>query len=137
MIRAVLDTNVLVSAVLNNGHPRQIVDRFGAGRFTLLVPPHVWSEFERTVSRASVRTRLRYDAMSVTALIRNARCTISESPSPSATATHPEDDLVLAQTLGCGASVLVTGDRALVRIQAFDGVTVLTPRDFLELLDSE
>ncbi len=52
-------------------------------------------------------------------------------------ATHPEDDLILATALSGQADYLVTGDRQLLNLGSYQGVTILTPRSFLELLTSE
>lgn len=49
-------------------------------------------------------------------------------------ATHPEDDLILATAVSSGAAYLVTGDRRLRAVGAFQGVTLLSPREFSELL---
>jgi len=49
-------------------------------------------------------------------------------------ATHPEDDLILATAVAGEASYLVTGDRKLRAVGAFQGVTILSPREFLARL---
>lgn len=48
-------------------------------------------------------------------------------------ATHPEDDLVLAAAVSTAADYLVTGDRQLQRLGSYQGVTILSPSDFLAL----
>jgi hypothetical protein len=50
------------------------------------------------------------------------------------TATHPEDDLILATALSVGVDYLVTGDSKLQRLRSYQGVTILSPRAFLEAL---
>ena len=52
-------------------------------------------------------------------------------------ATHPEVDFILAAAVTSGASYLVTGDRKRRAIAAFQGVTILNPREFLGRLESE
>ena len=52
-------------------------------------------------------------------------------------ATHPEDDLILATAVASGAHYLVTGDRKLRTIQSYQGVTIVSPREFLALLERE
>jgi predicted nucleic acid-binding protein len=49
-------------------------------------------------------------------------------------ASHPEDDLVLATAVSGGAGYLVTGDRQLLRLANYEGIIILTPRDFLATL---
>ena len=50
-------------------------------------------------------------------------------------ATHPQDDLVLAAAVSAGADYLVTGDRKLLSLGRYLGVTIVSPRTFLTLLE--
>jgi predicted nucleic acid-binding protein len=50
-------------------------------------------------------------------------------------ATHPEDDLTLATAVSAAADILVTGDRQLRKLGSFQGVTILSPAEFIRLLD--
>lgn len=52
-------------------------------------------------------------------------------------ATHPEVDLVLAVAVSARADYRVTGDRQLRRLSTYGGVRILSPREFLHLLESE
>lgn len=52
-------------------------------------------------------------------------------------ATHPEDDLILATALSAKADLLVTGDRQLQKLGTFHGVTILSPAEFIDLLDQQ
>lgn len=50
-------------------------------------------------------------------------------------ASHPEDDVVLAIAVSAAADYLVTGDRQLQRLSSYQGVKIVSPRDFLTLLE--
>lgn len=52
-------------------------------------------------------------------------------------ATHPEDDLILAAAVSARADYLVTGDDQLQKLGGFEGVKIVSPREFLRLLDDE
>jgi predicted nucleic acid-binding protein len=52
-------------------------------------------------------------------------------------ATHPEDDLVPASAVSAGVDYLMTGDRQWQRLGSYEGVRILSPREFLKLLESE
>jgi predicted nucleic acid-binding protein len=49
-------------------------------------------------------------------------------------ATHPEDDLVLATAVSGGAQFLVTGDHRLLALREYEGVVIVSVREFLALL---
>lgn len=52
-------------------------------------------------------------------------------PVPVSACDDPDDLKFLACALGGGASLVVSGDRALLRASGFQGVEVVTPRDFV------
>jgi predicted nucleic acid-binding protein len=52
-------------------------------------------------------------------------------------ATHPEDDVMLATAISGGVDNLVTGDRRLREVGSIEGIAILSPREFLDLLTSE
>jgi predicted nucleic acid-binding protein len=52
-------------------------------------------------------------------------------------ATHPEDDLIVATALSAKADYLVTGDRKLLELGTYAGITFVSPRGFLDHLDVE
>ena len=45
----------------------------------------------------------------------------------------PDDNRILAAALDSGCSVLVTGDADLLTLKKFQTVSILTPRQFLEI----
>ena len=51
-------------------------------------------------------------------------------------ATHPEDDLILSTAVSAQADYLVTGDRDLQALGSFRGVTIVSPRQFLAILQA-
>ena len=54
----------------------------------------------------------------------------------SGVATHPEDDQILATAVSAQAEYLVTGDKKLQQLGAYQGVRVFAPRAFLDLLEA-
>jgi predicted nucleic acid-binding protein len=47
-------------------------------------------------------------------------------------ATHSEDDLILATAVSAEADYLVMGDRKLQDLVTYEGVTIASPRQFLD-----
>jgi predicted nucleic acid-binding protein len=50
-------------------------------------------------------------------------------------ATRPEDDLTLATAVSAEADYLVTGDRQLLALADYEGVQIISPREFLTILE--
>lgn len=142
MIRAVLDANVYASGVLGldqgRSTPGAILRSWYTGSFELITSDTLIAEIQRTLINpyfsACVSSRV-YD-LTMSALEQQAtRAEISVVISD--VATHPEDDLVLAAAVSAHADYLVTGDRQLQALTAFRGVTIVSPRAFLEILEQE
>jgi len=51
-------------------------------------------------------------------------------------ATHPEDDLVLATAASAHADYLVTGDGKLQSLVSHEGTKIVSPREFLGILEA-
>lgn len=55
----------------------------------------------------------------------------------SGVATHPEDDLILATAVSGRVDYLVTGDLKLQGLGSYQGVRILSPRAFVDVLERE
>lgn len=128
-MRVLLDTNVLVSAVLFGGLPRRLLDAALQGRFVLVTGVELLDEFEDVLL-----DRFGFDR-SAARLVRAEMDTIAELAQPRdlpPVSRDPDDDLVLATADAGAAEVIVTGDKDLLVLEAHRGVPILTPRQFTE-----
>lgn len=142
MARVVLDVNVNVSAVVGPlGHPRQVVEAWRADRFTHLTSEHIISHTTRKLRLPRIA---RYHGLPdralrlVEATLREHTTLVPLAPDDIVPITgDAEDDAVLATARLGRAEYLVTGDRGLLALGTYEGVTIVTPRRFVELLDQE
>ena len=49
----------------------------------------------------------------------------------------PKDDMVFECAVLAGASIIVSGDKDLLAVKTYEGIRVLTPREFLQQLESQ
>ena len=136
MIVVVLDTNVLVSGFLSErGIPGQIIDRWRAGEFAVIISEPVLDEFMRTLLQPYFQQRLtREQIAGALFLLRIVGIETRLTAEVHGVASHPEDDLILATAVSAKADFLITGDRQLQKLQSYEGVSILSPRAFLEVL---
>lgn len=133
-MRAVLDPNVLVSAVLSpGGTPANLLRDWRAGRFELIVSPQLLDELSRVLAYPKIRRRVPEDPATrlVASLERRARLLPDRTTSPIASA-DPDDDYLLALAHAARA-VLVSGDRDLLQLE--DRFPVMAPVSFLHWLE--
>ena len=142
MIKAVLDTNALASGFRGVRNPistpGQIIQAWKTGRFELMVSEHVLDELRRTFATRYFTRHLSAELIADALRSLEAEATVTPITVPvHGVATHSEDDLILATAVSANANYLVTGDGPLQALGAYQGVTILSPRTFLLLLQSD
>ncbi len=136
MITAVFDTNVLASGLtIRGGVPDRLLRAWLSDQFELVVSEHILTELERTFHKPYFRARLtsRQIARNL-ALLRRRASIVTVTAVVQGVATQPEDDWVLAAAVSFQADYLVTGDKKLQQLGAYQGVAIMSPRAFLAIL---
>ena len=140
MIRAVFDTNTLASGfVTPGGVGDQLLQRWLLGHFELVVSEEIVDELIGVFAKPYFRARMsdRQAAENI-ALVRRRATLMAITVRLSGVATHPADDVVISLAVSAQVDYLVTGDRRFREtIGTYEGVTLITPRDFLTILDAE
>ena len=142
-IRAVVDTNVVVSGLLSpSGRPARVIRAAGIS-FRLVWSPGVVAECLRVidyprVARVLKQARRHEQAREVVRALAAGADMVAEEmlPRVAVVKADPDDDLLLATALAGGASVVVSGDRRqLLSLGEFGGVRVIDPATFLIEID--
>jgi uncharacterized protein len=139
MTRAVLDSSVLVSAFLKPGSlPATLLARAREGAFSLVLSSYVVQETAAVLARPKLWTSRGYTSEEVARYCRDLLAVaelVGELPDVDAVPDDPKDNPVVATAVAGQADYLVTGDRAhLLPLGEYQGVRMLSPRAFLELL---
>jgi len=133
--RAVLDTNVLVSALISpGGVSAQLLLELRMGAFELVVSPLVLAELREVLARDKFR---RYvtdaEADAYVELVRaEAVVRVDPEPSPTPIGTDPDDEFLIDLARDARADALVTGDSRLLELRTV--ISVMGPAEFLETL---
>lgn len=137
-MRIVLDSSTLVSAFLSPiGSPAGLLARAGEGAFTIYVSTEILTETARALSRKRITDRYAHGPEDVerfvTVLAQTAEL-VSDLPEVRAVSRDPNDDVIIATAVAAKADYLVTGDNDLLVLGEYQGVRIVTPRQFLDLL---
>ena len=140
-LKVVLDTNVLVSGLISNqGPPRQIVDAWLEGRFTLVTSLYLVEELAHVLTYPRIAERIRLDEPEVdtilAALLSEAEMAPGELELPGVT-RDPKDDPVVACAVEGDAGYIVSGDQDLLVLGEYEGIEVVTPRRFVEIVGED
>jgi putative PIN family toxin of toxin-antitoxin system len=144
-MRAVIDTNVWVSAVLNpHGAPAQVMDAFRQARFVVVLSQPLLDELQQVLARPRLMRRLAYNTQMVQELVDllRTRAVWVEIHGDVSWCRDPHDNMVLETAVLGGADYLVTRDDDLKRdpelIQKMSerGIQVASVQQFLDRLGS-
>jgi len=133
-VRAVLDPNVLISALLSRkGAPAQVLLRWLAGEFELIVSRELLDELARALDYPKLRSRVPADdATAFVSLLRDAAQVATDPVQRPSRASDPADDYLLALA-EAEQAVLVSGDKHLLTLAP--ELPVTSARAFLDTLD--
>lgn len=133
-MRAVLDPNVIISAVLSSkGAPAEILRAWLDGAFELVVSPLLLEELERALGYPKLRQRVSaMEAAELLNLLRRAASNESDPPPAPARAPDPGDDYLIALAEVTRAR-LVSGDAHLLGLAA--QLPIESPAAFLKRID--
>jgi len=140
VLRAVLDANVYVSAVIRpEGPPGQIIERFlRDAAFEIVVSSAIVEEVLRALAYPKVRKHIRGNAdpqLWFEDIVVLAQFSAGEYEVRSVS-DDPDDDKYIAAAIESRAAFIVSGDPHLLTIKEYEGLRFVSPRAFLRLLGS-
>lgn len=141
MIRAVVDTNTLISGIISPlGAPAEIMRRWQQGDFLLLTSPVLLEELRRVLKYPRIASRLGWSSETRRRFLESFETltlvTAGTLSLPGVT-RDPKDDAVVACAIEGQAAFVVSGDRDLLVLATYRGVRMVTPREFLVLLKEQ
>jgi putative PIN family toxin of toxin-antitoxin system len=135
-VRAVLDPNVIISALLSpGGAPAKVLRAWIDGTYGLITSELLLGELERALGYPKLRKRIdeQEAAELVELLRREAELFDDPDAAPAVSSPDPGDNYLIALAAAARA-VIVSGDGHLLGLA--DRLPVYSPADFLALLDS-
>jgi putative PIN family toxin of toxin-antitoxin system len=132
-VRAVLDPNILISALLSRcGAPAEILARWLAGEFELIVSELLLKELERALSYPKLRRRIAPgDAAAFVTLLRKSAAVAADPEIAPRRSPDSGDDYLLALA-EAERAVVVTGDAHLLGLP--DRFPIFSARGFVDAL---
>lgn len=137
-MKAVLDTNTLVSSLFNTSTPPALaVDAWRAERFELILSAGSLAELEDVLGRPEIAPYVRRPQEWIAEFRRRLRerGSFVEPADVTVVTADPDDDVILGTAIAGDADVIVTGDKHLLALEGYQGIQIVTPRRFLDLLD--
>jgi uncharacterized protein len=131
-MRVVLDTNILVSALLWRGTPHRCLLAVRAGLADLILSQPILDEL-----RSVLVAKFRYtttDADQAVRIVQSGAVLVEITGQLRVVRDDPADDKFVETARTGRAEYLVSGDRHLLHLDPATGVVVISARDFLDRL---
>ncbi len=131
--RIVLDTNVILSAILCGGNPAEYFGMASAGLIEIFVSPFILEELSRILKRNFQWKR--EEIQEVIEWYSSFSILVRPAPHLKIIKRKPSDNRILECALEAEANFLITGDkRDLLPLKDFQGIRILSPIEGLALL---
>ena len=128
-MKVVLDTNVIVSAILFGGKPRQIMEAVLAGEIQLCVSESMMAELQGVLRRP----KFEFDSQIVQSIISEITM-LAEWVIPQKHFNLVKDDPADNEVIDCaiegGADYIISGDRHLLQLERCGETRLISPDEF-------
>jgi putative PIN family toxin of toxin-antitoxin system len=134
--RIVLDTNVIISAILFGGNPRRILDLVISGSVDCTLSLAILDELRDVLQRP----KFGFSAdlcLHITEELHSVCDIISPSVRVDAIRSDPDDNRILECAIEARAHYIVSGDPHLLELGAFKGIRIISPADYLKEFEAK
>jgi putative PIN family toxin of toxin-antitoxin system len=135
MIRAVLDTNIIVSGLLWGGLPGLIFQAARDELFVAVLTEALLSETVSVLARDKFAKQLAARQITLESLTKQYRAAaeiVEAAEVPAGVVRDPKDVMILACAVGGKADLIVSSDKDLLTLVSYENISILTAEQFLK-----
>lgn len=137
-MRLVLDTNVVASAMLWGGNPKLLLQARREKRIELFTSVAMLAELTDILARPKFEKKIAASLLTVDQLVDGYAAlaqVVRPTPTPRIVA-DPDDDVVIGTALAAKADLIVTGDRGLLDVGAYQGIRIVSVAEAIATITS-
>lgn len=133
MTRVALDTNIFVSSIFWKGPSHQVVSKALDRKIEVFATIEILQELDKVLRRdfdepdEIVHRQISLIVDYATIITSNVKLAVVKK--------DPDDDKVIECAVSCNADYIVTADKHLLELKEYEGIRIVTARQFLELLN--
>ncbi len=132
MITVVIDTNVVISALLFGGVPGKLIEFWKEKRIRPLISEEILTEYLRvlaypkfSLSEEEINFIIHQEILPYFKVVKSVS-------GPSIIKKDPDDDKFIRCAEAGNANMIISGDSHLLDLKFHHGISILTPTQFLE-----
>ena len=135
MLRVVLDTNVLVSALISDGKSRELLKMGIVKQYAIVISDLILKELALVLSRPKFKTSQDEVQRVIVALMRTAEV-VNVTSKLKAVKEDPKDDMIVDTAYDGNANMIVTGDSHLLALNEYRETKIVTVEKMIAYLNS-
>ncbi|NLB74926.1 MAG: putative toxin-antitoxin system toxin component, PIN family [Crenarchaeota archaeon] len=135
MLRVVLDTNVLVSALISDGKSRELLKMGIVKQYAIVISDLILKELALVLSRPKFKTSQDEVQRVIVALMRTAEV-VNVTSKLKAVKEDPKDDMIVDTAYDGNANMIVTGDSHLLALNEYREIKIVTVEKMIAYLNS-
>jgi putative PIN family toxin of toxin-antitoxin system len=139
-VRAVVDTNVLLSGLIWRGAPHALLEHVRIGTLRIYSSPALIAEFAGIIERPKFRgalVRSNTDSKKLLADLRLLADIVDPPPLATPVSRDPDDNVVLALAVAAAPDLIISGDNDLLVLGAYAEIPIMTPAQALALIEAD
>ena len=129
-MKIVVDTNVVISGVFFGGNPRKIVEAIVDGAIDAYATAEIVDEYMEIIESMIARKQGKISLSILSPLFSSLK--VIEGKTDIAICRDPDDDKFIECAVEAKALYIVSGDKDLLDIEAYDGIQIITAKEFCE-----
>lgn len=137
-MRVVFDTNVLISALITTGKPKELFHLAVERQIQLITSKSILKEFAEVSKNPRIRKYAEdEDVIAFLTTIDKTAVIINVKSRFKAIKEDPDDDVVLRTAFDGKADYIISGDKHLLTLCMFRGIRILTVSEMLTVIKEE
>jgi len=130
-MRIVLDTNVFISGIFFSGPPSQILKAWGNLNFQIVLSQEILDEYQQVAHELS--SKFPYvDILPIIEMVTIHGKFVDTQNIDITVCEDPDDNKFIECAIASNCPIIVSGDKHLLKLTDYKGITVLNPRNFVE-----
>ena len=128
-MKILIDTNILISALFFGKFPKEFLNEVLVKNFEICINDKILDEYEATIHKKILKKKI-LDEVLYEKFLQDVR--FFESVSDLKICRDPDDDKFLNCAIDAKAIYIVSGDNDLLTIKNFEGIEIVTAREFYD-----
>lgn len=129
-MKIVVDTNVVISGIFFGGNPRKIVEAVADGSVDAYATTEILDEYMGIIDYMIEKKQGKLNTNVLSPLFSSLK--LIETETEVEICRDPDDDKFLECAIDAKALYIVSGDNDLLTIKEYEGIQIITAKDFCD-----